>query len=50
MLQHLKEEAAKYGLKVHMGKTCLLTNLKTERRPKEIKVGENNIKALEDGQ
>jgi hypothetical protein len=46
MISHLSEAAAKYGLKLHVGKTNVLTNIDNERRPDKLPVGEGWLKVL----
>ena len=33
MIAHLQDEAAKYGLRMHLGKTKILSNIPPEERP-----------------
>eukprot|EP00959_Pyramimonas_sp_CCMP1952_P076446 1597398-Pyramimonas_sp.AAC.1 len=48
MLVDLETEARKYGLRVHMGKTVLLTNV--NNRPATLRCGGHNVRVLQHGQ
>ena len=50
MIAHLRDEVAKYGLKLHMGKTKILTTEPSVRRPLHVIVGEESIQVLQDGE
>ena len=43
---HLGEEAARYGLKLHLGKTKILTNVSALTRPETVLAGEQSIAVL----
>ena len=49
MIAHLRGEAAEYGLKMHLGKTKILSNIPPEERPESLKVGTTSIEVLKEG-
>ena len=49
MIAHLRDEAAKYGLKMHLGKTKILSNIPPEERPESLTVGTTSIEVLKEG-
>ena len=49
MIAHLRDEAAKYGLRMHLGKTKILSNIPPEERPESLKVGATSIEVLKEG-
>ena len=48
MIVDLETEASKFGLKVHMGKTVVLTN--SEVRPATVRCGGKDVRALQKGE
>ena len=48
MVAHLATEAAKFGLKIHAGKTKILTNVSAQARPAQLLAGSNYIQVLTD--
>ena len=46
MINHLQEEAAKYGLKMHAGKTKVLTNQRATASTDQIRVGMDQVEVL----
>ena len=49
MIAHLRDEAAKYGLRMHLGKTKILSNSPPVERPESLKVGATSIEVLKEG-
>ena len=49
MIAHLRDAAAKYGLKMHLGKTKILSNIPPEERPESLTVGTTSIEVLKEG-
>ena len=49
MIAHLRDEAAKYGLRMHLGKTKILSNIPPDERPEPLKVGATPIEVLKEG-
>ena len=49
MIAHLRDEAAKYGLRMHLGKTKILSNIPPEERPESLTVGTTSIEVLKEG-
>ena len=47
MIANLREESNKYGLKLHMGKTKILTNVSCHQ--KDVLVGDDTIQIITDG-
>ena len=47
MISHVREEAAKYGLRMHLGKTKILSNIPPEERPDSLTVGTTSIEVFE---
>ena len=50
MIAHLRDEAAKYGLRMHLGKTKILSNIPPEERPESLTVGTIFIEVLKEGE
>ena len=46
MVRHLREEAAKFELSMHMGKTKLLTNDLSQKRGEHVKIGADLVRIL----
>ena len=49
MIAHLRDESARYGLRMHLGKTKILSNIPPEERPESLKVGATSIEVLKEG-
>ena len=49
MIAHLRDESAKYGLRMHLGKTKILSNIPPDERPESLKVGATSIEVLKEG-
>ena len=49
MIAHLRDEAAKYGLKMHLGKTKILSLFPPGERPESSTVGTTSIEVLREG-
>ena len=49
MIAHLRDEAAKYGLKMHLGRTKILSNVPPGERQESLTVGTTSIDVLREG-
>jgi hypothetical protein len=50
MIAHLQSEAGKYGLKLNLGKTKILTNTPGALRPTSLEIGGISVQVLQDGE